>query len=125
MAEKETKFDHQECNAHLAAVADALYAIGGKWKLPIIATMREGASRFNEMQRGIPGISAKVLSSELKELELNGFVKRNVYSEIPVVVEYQLTDYSHTLEPVLNALSEWGHMHRRKIRLSMKRKETV
>jgi DNA-binding HxlR family transcriptional regulator len=106
----------KECAKSLAAVADALYAIGGKWKLPIIIALRDGNKRFNELQRTITGISAKVLSNELKELEMNGFVKRNVYTQMPVIVEYELTEYSNTLGEVLHALREWGLNHRDKIR---------
>ena len=100
------------CNARLAAVGDALYAIGGKWKLRIIIALSEGYKRFNELQRTIPGISAKVLSNELKDMEMNGFITRNVYAQTPVVVEYELTEYSKTLDHVLQALSEWGAQHR-------------
>ncbi len=106
----------QQCTARLAAVGDALYAIGGKWKLRIIIALSDGNLRFNELQRLVEPISAKVLSGELKELELNGFVKRNVFTGTPVVVEYELTQYSETLQGVLNALSEWGAMHREKIK---------
>ena len=108
------------CISKLAAIGDALYAIGGKWKLRIIVVLSEGKSRFNELQRTITGISSKVLASELKELELNGFVKRNVLPQTPVVIEYELTDYALTLRSVLEALSEWGTMHREKIRQEMK-----
>jgi len=97
-------------------VGDALYVIGGKWKLRIIIGLREGNKRFNELQRTVTGISARVLSHELKELELNGFVKRNVYTQMPVIVEYELTEYSNSLNDVLKSLSEWGAMHRDKIR---------
>jgi len=106
----------QECTKSLTAVGDALYAIGGKWKLRIIIALRSGNKRFNELQRTITGISARVLSHELKEMELNGFVKRNIYTQTPVIVEYELTDYSDTLKDVLQALGEWGAMHRDKIR---------
>jgi DNA-binding HxlR family transcriptional regulator len=109
----------EECAKSLAAVGDALYAIGGKWKLPIIIALRHGNKRFNELQRTITGISAKVLSNELKELELNGFVKRNVYTQTPVVVEYEITGYSDTLGEVLHALGEWGANHRNKIKKEM------
>src|SRR4028119_1633654 len=101
-----------QCKATLNSVADALYVIGGKWKLRIIVALTEGNRRFNEMQRLIEGISAKVLSAELKDLELNGFVRRNVFTGIPVVVEYELSDYADSLDGVLKALSEWGAMHR-------------
>jgi DNA-binding HxlR family transcriptional regulator len=113
---KKPVHSEQECNRSLNAVGDALYAIGGKWKLRVIIALREGNKRFNELQRTITGISARVLSHELKELEMNGFVKRNVYTQTPVVVEYELTEYSDTLGNVLQALSEWGMMHRDKIR---------
>lgn len=110
------------CTATLNAIADALYVIGGKWKLRIIVALKEGNVRFNGLQRSIEGISAKVLSTELKELELNGFVRRIVYTGAPVVVEYELTPYAETLDGVLDALSEWGAQHKQKIRRSMKRR---
>ena len=106
----------KECTRSLAAVGDAMYAIGGKWKLRIIIALRDGTKRFNELQRTIPGISAKVLSNELKELELNGFVKRSVSTQMAIVVEYEITAYSETLGDVLQALREWGMMHREKIK---------
>ena len=108
----------QGCTEHLSAVEDAIYVIGGKWKLKIIIVLQEnGNIRFNELQRKIQGISARVLSNELKDLELNGFVKRVVHAEqMPVVVEYISTDYSSTLKPVIMALSEWGKTHKRNIR---------
>lgn len=113
----EEKPTASECTVSLNAMEDALYVIGGKWKLKVIIALREGGvKRFNQLQRNIPGISAKVLSNELKDLELNGFLKRNVYTQTPVVVEYELTEYSATLNPVLKELVGWGKMHREKIR---------
>jgi DNA-binding HxlR family transcriptional regulator len=114
-----------QCKATLNSVADALYVIGGKWKLRIIVALKDGTKRFNEMQRLIDGISAKVLSTELKDLELNGFVRRNVFTTTPVVVEYELTDYADTLGDILQTLSEWGAMHKEKVKKSMKRKKPV
>ncbi len=104
------------CTAKLTNLSDALYVIGGKWKLRVIIALQDENKRFNELQRSIPGISARVLSNELKELELNGFVKRNVFTDGPVVVEYELTNYSETLGDVLDALSKWGAMHRTKLK---------
>ncbi|WP_232064973.1 winged helix-turn-helix transcriptional regulator [Rhodocytophaga rosea] len=106
--------------ARLAGIGDALYAIGGKWKLQIIVALTEGVSRFNEIQRTITGISSKVLAAELKELELNGFVKRTIIAQTPVTIEYKLTDYALTLHQVLDALSDWGTKHRAKIKQEMK-----
>jgi DNA-binding HxlR family transcriptional regulator len=110
----------QQCTASLGAVGDALYAIGGKWKLKIIIALLEGNKRFNELQRTIEGISAKVLSTELKELEMNGFIKRTVFTGTPVAVEYELTEYSNTLQDVMQALSAWGAMHRETIKKEYK-----
>jgi DNA-binding HxlR family transcriptional regulator len=105
------------CTRSLSAIEDALYVIGGKWKLKIIIALREkDGMRFNELQRTVTGISARVLSNELKELEMNGFLKRKVYTQTPVVVEYELTGYSDTLNEVLHALVNWGFAHRQKIR---------
>ncbi len=103
------------CTAALTNLNDALYVIGGKWKLRVILALQGETRRFNELQRSIPGISARVLSNELKELELNGFVKRNVIVDGPVLVEYEVTNYSDTLNDVLKALSAWGAMHRAKL----------
>jgi len=122
---KEDRPSEAQCKATLNSVADALYVIGGKWKLRIIVALKDGTKRFNEMQRLIDGISAKVLSTELKDLELNGFIRRNVFTGTPVVVEYELTDYADTLGDVLQTLSEWGAMHKEKVRKSMKRKKPV
>ena len=108
-----------QCKATLNAIADALFVIGGKWKLTIISALTDGNRRFNELQRLVTGISAKVLSNELKELELNGFVRRNVFTGTPVVVEYELTEYAETLNGVLQSLSEWGAMHKETVRRSM------
>lgn len=104
-----------QCSNHLRAVGDALYVIGGKWKLRVIIALGHGHKRFNELQRAIEGISARVLSNELKELELNGFITRTVHTRTPVVVEYELTPYSATLKNVMSALAEWGYQHREKI----------
>ena len=88
------------------------------WKLKIIIVLQElGNVRFNDLQRTIGGISARVLSNELKDLDLNGFVKRVVHAEqTPVVVEYISTDYSRTLKTVIMSLSDWGRNHKRNIR---------
>lgn len=114
------RLDTKECSEALTAVGDALYVIGGKWKLRIIIALSEGFCRFNELQRRVTGISARVLSNELKDLELNGFVVRSVQTATPVIVEYKLTEYSDTLSDVLHALRAWGTMHRANIRSRMK-----
>jgi DNA-binding HxlR family transcriptional regulator len=112
-----------ECQQSLNAMKDALYVIGGKWKLPILISLRGGHRRFGELQRSVEGIAAKVLSNELKDMELNGFVKRTVYDTTPVTVEYEATPYSETLHDVIKTLAEWGAMHQKKIRGRLKERK--
>ncbi|MBB6239484.1 DNA-binding HxlR family transcriptional regulator [Pedobacter sp. AK013] len=111
-----TKEFSQDCHKLLSSVSDALYVIGGKWKLMIIISMARGNNRFTEIQRMVTGISARVLSSELKELEMNGFIVKKVTNGYPVTIEYQLLPYSETLQDVVGALSNWGIQHREKIK---------
>jgi DNA-binding HxlR family transcriptional regulator len=106
----------EECTKVLLAVSDALYVIGGKWKLMIIIAMARGNNRFTELQKQVKGISARVLSSELKELELNGFIIKKVLVGYPVVIQYELLPYSHTLEELVSAMTKWGMQHREKIK---------
>jgi len=107
----------EQCKMLLQSVGDALYVIGGKWRLRIIIALFHGPKRFNDLQRTVDGISARALSNELKELELNGFVRRKSNTEVyPAVVEYELQAYSFTLEKVVGALSEWGISHRKYIK---------
>ncbi|WP_316807178.1 helix-turn-helix domain-containing protein [Pedobacter agri] len=117
--EKQTdnKAFSNECHKILMAVSDALYVIGGKWKLMIIIAMARGNSRFTEIQKQVTGISARVLSSELKALETNGFIVKKVAAGYPVSIEYELLPYSQTLEEVVGAMTKWGLQHREKIKL--------
>jgi DNA-binding HxlR family transcriptional regulator len=114
-----TAHSDKECTVRMTALGDTFYVIGGKWKLRIIIALKSGYKRFNELQRTITGISARVLSHELKEMELNGLVQRKVLDQKPVVVEYELTEYADTLDEVLTVLSEWGLKHKDRIRKSM------
>jgi len=74
-----------------------------------------GNRRFSELAKQIPGITDKMLSKELRELEMNELVKRTVYDKVPVVVEYSMTPYGKTLEKLIEALQEWGIKHRNRI----------
>jgi DNA-binding HxlR family transcriptional regulator len=97
------------------AVNDTLHVISGKWKLPIIGALMFGKKRFKELERHMPRITPRMLSKELKELELNGMVRRTVYDTIPVTVEYELTKSGHSLSRVLDAMMLWGLEHRNNI----------
>jgi DNA-binding HxlR family transcriptional regulator len=106
---------HGECTKSILPVRDALEVLSGKWKLPIIISLIFGNKRFSQIAKEIPGITDKMLSKELRDLEANCLVKRTVYDSIPVVVEYSLTDYGHTLKPVIEVLRIWGKAHRDRI----------
>jgi DNA-binding HxlR family transcriptional regulator len=96
-------------------VQDTLYVISGKWKLPILMAMYEGANRFRDLQRGVFAITTRVLSKELKELESNKLIVRNIHDTYPVSITYSLTDYAYTLTPLVDEMIQWGRSHRIKI----------
>ena len=96
----------------LQALQDTIYVIGGKWKLPIINSICNGNKRFREIERSIPGITTRMLSRELKEMELNKLVKRTVYPDSPVRVEYESTEYCKSFGNIILAMIEWGKQHR-------------
>jgi DNA-binding HxlR family transcriptional regulator len=113
--------DKMECAGSLKNVLDALYVLNGKWKLALILSLVQSSKRFNEIQNEVAGISSKVLAKELKDLELNDFIKRRVYPTIPVSIIYEATDYSQTLKNVLGELDAWGKQHREKVKESMRK----
>lgn len=92
-------------------VQTTLKILGGKWKILILWHLKDEAKRFSELKRQMPEISEKILIQQLRELEKDGIVHRQVYSEIPPKVEYSFTDYGRSLEPVLKALCAWGQKH--------------
>jgi DNA-binding HxlR family transcriptional regulator len=89
-------------------VEAALEVIGGKWKPIILWQLRAEKRRFSGLQQNMQGISPKMLAKQLRELEEDGIVHREVYPEIPPKVEYSLTEFGKTVLPVLDALCEWG-----------------
>jgi DNA-binding HxlR family transcriptional regulator len=102
-----------ECKKHLLPVRDALDVLSGKWKLPIIVALFFGNKRFKELEREVKGITGKMLSKELKDLETNQLVKRTVFDTSPVTVEYSLTKYGKSLEKLIAELYKWGEKHRK------------
>jgi DNA-binding HxlR family transcriptional regulator len=103
------------CAARLNAVGDTLYAISGKWKLRLVVALMDGDLRFNELQRSVKGISAKMLSKELKEMELNRFVIKLQGEAGQQAGSYQLTPYSASLFTVINTLHDWGIQHKKMV----------
>lgn len=104
------------CKNHkILPIRDALDVISGKWKLPIIHSLMLGAKRFSELQHAIGDITPRMLSKELKELEMNDIVEREAFDTAPVTVIYSITDHAESLCTVVRALYEWGQKHRERI----------
>lgn len=95
-----------------SSVKTTLDVIGGKWKSLIMFMLTRETMRFSELQRSIDGITQKMLTQQLRELEADGLVNRKVYPQVPPKVEYSLTDYGRTLLPVLETMHKWGSSHK-------------
>ncbi|HEX4973409.1 MAG TPA: helix-turn-helix domain-containing protein [Steroidobacteraceae bacterium] len=89
-----------------------LDVIGGKWKGMVLYRLVEGTARFNELRRVIPGITHRVLTMQLRELERDGVIYRRIYPEVPPRVEYRLTEFGRSLKPLLALMEKWGEQYR-------------
>lgn len=106
----------KECpHSFIMAVNDTTNVLSGKWKLAIMASLIFGKKRFKEIEREIPKITPRMLSKELRDLEMNGIVKRTVHDSIPVVVEYDFTESGRAFKTVLDAMVTWGLSHRKSV----------
>ncbi|NMG06685.1 helix-turn-helix domain-containing protein [Brasilonema sp. UFV-L1] len=92
-------------------VETTLKVIGGRWKVLIIRELMDGIKRFGELQRALDGITQKMLTQQLREMEDDGIIHRKVYPQIPPKVEYSLTPLGESLQPILYAMHEWGVKH--------------
>jgi len=93
-------------------VTTTIGIIAGKWKPTILCELREGARRFSDLRRDVPGISEKVLAAHLRDLEADGIVSRREFREgAMLATEYSFTDYGLTLKPILTAMANWGTKH--------------
>jgi DNA-binding HxlR family transcriptional regulator len=97
-----------------------LSVIGGKWNVLILRDLLPGTKRFGELRRSLGGVSQKVLTDRLREMEARSLLRRHVYAEVPPRVEYSLTDLGRSLAPVLAAMQAWGDAHRAELEQSMK-----
>ncbi len=105
----------KSCSHNILSIHDTMDIIGGRWKIYIIACLCFQEMRYSELLREIKGISGKMLSRELKDLEMNLLISRTVSNTQPVSVYYQLTDYGKTLQGLTLTIAEWGRKHRQKI----------
>jgi DNA-binding HxlR family transcriptional regulator len=108
--------DHSSCPVKLTASI-----IGGKWKPTLLFHLEGHTRRFCELQRLIPGLTKKMLTQHLRELERDGIVHRKVYAEVPPRVEYSLTRHGESLKPILKLMSAWGSRHRSRYGLTTAR----
>jgi len=98
-------------SCYFCPVEGTLDVIGGKWKPLIIWFLRKRVLRFSDLRRSIPGITDVMLTKQLRELEQDGVIRRNVYSQVPPRVEYSLTPLGKTIIPLLDTLCDWGIEH--------------
>lgn len=100
---------HKRYDCNFGCPVEAcLEVIGGKWKGVILFHLLGGTKRFNELMRLIPGVTQRMLTRQLRELEDDGIVARRIYAEVPPRVEYSLTEFGMTLEDLLRRLQQWG-----------------
>lgn len=105
----------EKCRKAQLAITDTLVVVGGKWKLIVLIILKDRKMRFNELSKEA-GISPRILSKELTELQLNGLVSRTVLETRPIQVEYECTPYAKTLDEVLQSMEKWGTKHAKYVR---------
>ncbi|MBO6738563.1 MAG: helix-turn-helix transcriptional regulator [Phycisphaerales bacterium] len=98
-------------------VEATLSVIGGRWKPILVCHLLNGKKRYGELRRLTPNATERMITLQLKELEADGIISRHAYAEVPPRVEYELTEYGFTLEPILVQMQEWGREFKRKQRL--------
>ncbi len=114
--ECQAKDFQKEFKKEMRAIQDSMDVLNGKWKISIISSICcYNKRRFSDLLNDIEGISNRMLSKELKELEINKLVKRTVLDTQPITVQYELTEHGSTLKTIINNLTEWGIAHRKKI----------
>jgi len=95
--------------------------IGGKWKPLILFYLEHGSKRFGELRKLIPGMTKKMLTQHLRDLERDEIIRRKVYAVVPPKVEYSLTKHGESLKPILKLMSAWGTRHRKRYGIPMRR----
>lgn len=105
----------KKCGQKIVAIHDTMDVLSGKWKVSIIACLCEAPMRFSELLKEVRGISGKMLSRELRDLEMNQLIKRNVHHTQPVIVQYEITDYGSSLKELTEVIANWGLKHRQRI----------
>ncbi len=103
-------------NSHPSCGVDiTLKVLGGKWKPVILWHLKDQTLRFSELHRLVNGVTQKMLTQQLKEMEKAGLINRKVYPQVPPKVEYSITEYGKTLKTVIKAMGDWGEQHRTRV----------
>lgn len=95
-------------------VETTLTLISDKWKVLILRDLLTGTKRFGELKKSLGGVSQKVLTSQMRQMEASGLLTRKVYAEVPPRVEYTLTELGYSLRPVLEAMRDWGEVYKQR-----------
>ena len=112
-------------NLPACPVETTLLIIGDKWKVLILRDLMDGTKRFGELKKSIGCVSQKVLTAQLRDMEAKGLLTRKVYAEVPPRVEYTLTETGYSLNPVLDAMRQWGEEYKLKLKCSPNRGQVV
>lgn len=115
----------EQCQREMTPVTDVLQQIGGKWTVYIIGQLSQGPRRFSELKRHIEGVSQKMLTSTLRDLEKDGFVTRTVTPSIPPRVDYELTAMGRELQEPLHVIGQWAHANRGRVDAARQRYESA
>jgi DNA-binding HxlR family transcriptional regulator len=99
---------------HHCPAETTLHVIGGRWKIPILFFLCTGTKRFGELRTSLSGVSPKVLTEHLRQMETDGLISRTIHAEVPPRVEYALTPRGRSLQPVVDAMVKWGKAHAKK-----------
>ena len=110
---EKSSFNNEDLPA--CPVEITLKLISNKWKVLILRDLQTGTKRINQLKKSISGISQKVLTNQLRDMENSGLVNRTVYAEVPPRVEYSLTELGQSLTPILDSMKEWGLNYKKKV----------
>jgi len=103
--------DKEELSVRKCPIETVIHVLGGKWKPTILWLLSDSVRRFSELEKGIPGITQKMLTQHLRELENDRIITRTIHPSVPPKVEYALSEYGTTLIPVMKAMCDWGEVH--------------
>lgn len=116
MKKKISLNDSEKCKVRINAIKDTMEILSGKWKFHILGTLLlNDKMRFMDLLREVDGIGSKMLSKELQDMEMNRLITRTVKNTKPITVEYEITEYGKTLEPIIDEIAKWGIEYRKSL----------